>query len=213
MKTRSLVSFISIILGISLVVSVFIFTSHYYVAAEGVSSYAQEFADMQEKHIKAAKQHGSSAAPYKDRAGISHVDDLIKVRSCRTFKVQRMEHGLPYLTAAAKAELERIAQDFRDSCKAKALPVSRLIVTSMLRTEEDVIALKGNNQNAVINSAHLYGTTMDISWAFYQCPNKRADGQAYLSILAEVLRQHRKEGSLLVRHERSQRCFHITVNK
>ncbi|MBR1871970.1 MAG: hypothetical protein IJ795_02035 [Bacteroidales bacterium] len=124
-----------------------------------------------------------------------------------------MEYGQPFLTPAAKEELDRIAGDFHECCKARELPSARLIITSLLRTEDDVGALQKSNSNAVSHSAHMYGTTMDISWSFYQCPIKNADGNAFQSILADILRQYRKEGTLLVRYETSQRCFHITVNR
>ena len=83
----------------------------------------------------------------------------------------------------------------------------------MLRTEEDVQGLREENQNAVEDSAHQYGTTFDISWAHFQSYNKKVDGQEYLSILSDVLRKHRKEGRVFVRYEVRQECFHITVNR
>ena len=198
---------------IAVVSAAIVLRSHRYVTADGNNSYSAEFADMQAKHIKVAKQLGFQTAPLKNNDAVNDVVGLIKVGSCKYFKVSEMKHGAPYLTPVANDGLRRIAKEFYDDCAAKNLPTARLIVTSMLRTEEDVKGLQKHNSNAVSDSPHMYGTTFDISWSYYQTPNRNADGNEYLSVLADVLRKQMKEGLILVRYEKQQRCFHITVCK
>ena len=111
----------------------------------------------------------------------------------------------------AKLELDSIAYDFKQRLIQKGLPSSRLIVTSLLRVSEDVEQLRENNANSVSNSTHLYGTTFDISWNAYQCVSRKAKGEDYLRVLAEVLQEHQKKKKAFVKYETNQRCFHITA--
>lgn len=187
--------------------------SHRYVSAKGNSAYASEFADMQAKHIQAAKRLGFPSAPLNDKKSIRVTAGLTKVKSCKYFKVAEMKYASPYLTPVAKERLYQLSKEFSDACHAQGLPKARLIVTSMLRTENDVQELKKNNKNAVDHSAHMYGTTFDISWSYYQCLQKHVDGNEYLLVLAEILRKNREEGVIFVRYETAQQCFHITINK
>ena len=187
--------------------------AHCYVSSAGNQKLSNEFADMQDKHIAAARKYGFKGAPLKERDDVKDVDGLVPVKSCRFYKVNKMQHGLPYLTPTAKEELAMLARDFQKGCRSRSITPARLIVTSMLRTESDVMALRKENRNAVINSAHRYGTTFDITWAHFQTYNRKVDGQEYLSVLSDVLRKHRDEGKILVRYEVGQDCFHITVNK
>ena len=213
MKRFKLSFCIFILVVLVCVTVVMVFRSHKYVTAEGNSAYSAEYADMQARHIKAAKENGFQSAPLKERKDVRSVTGLVKVGSCRYFKVAEMKYGLPYLTQNAKDRLYKLSKEFYDNCRATGLPPARLVVTSMLRTEEDVKELRKSNQNAVKDTSHGYGTTFDISWSYYQCPRRNVDGNVYLRILAEVLRKDRSEGSIFVRYEKAQRCFHITVCK
>lgn len=190
-----------------------VFRSHRYVTSKGNSAYSAEFADMQVAHIKAAKKLGFKSAPLKGKKDVRATTGLVKVGSCRYFKVGEMKFGSPYLTQTTKDRLHNLSREFYENCRAKGLPSARLVVTSMLRTDEDIKDLQKHNQNAVEDSPHRYGTTFDISWSYFQCPRKDVDGNEYLRILAEVLRKQRKEGAIFVRYEKAQRCFHITVCK
>lgn len=186
---------------------------HNYVSCSGDSSFPAEFNDGQARHIAAAMKYGLREAPLKDRQSVMRVAGLEHLKSCRFYKVNKMRYGMPYLTPSAKEELASLAKDFQKGRSSKSLPRARLIVTSALRTEEDVQDLRKVNLNAVENSAHLYGTTFDISWAHYQSFNKKADGKDYLYVLADVLRKHRKDEKIYIRYETREQCFHITVRK
>ena len=208
-EKKLLISTVVLVIAVAVLVK----GAHSYVSSSGNKKYSTEFADMQGKHKSAAEIYGFKAAPLKEKDEVRNVQGLERVRSCRFYKVNEMKHGLPYLTPSAKEELRSLSRDFQAGCRSKAITPARLIVTSMLRTEEDVQGLREENQNAVEDSAHQYGTTFDISWAHFQSYNKKVDGQEYLSILSDVLRKHRKEGRVFVRYEVRQECFHITVNR
>ena len=213
MKRFKLGFCIFILAALVCVAVVSVFRSHSYVTSKGNSVYSIEFADMQAAHIKAAKKLGFKSAPLKEKKDVLGTTGLVKVGSCRYFKVGEMKYGSPYLTQTTKDRLHNISKEFFENCRAKGLPPARLVVTSMLRTDEDIKELQKQNQNAVQDSPHRYGTTFDISWSYYQCPRRNVDGNEYLRILAEVLRNQRSEGAVFVRYEKTQRCFHITVRK
>ena len=213
MKTPHKIAISLFIMIVTAVATVFVVREHTYVNSSGDPAYSNEFADMQAKHLNAAKRCGVAAAPFKDSNEAGKCADLFPIHSDKTIKVSKMKYGLPYLTGAAKNALMRIAADFQSECREKSLPQARLIVTSMLRTEADVQGLRKQNLNAVAHSAHMYGTTFDIAWSGYQCYDRKADGDMYLIILADVLRKQRKQGCIYVRYEVAQRCFHITAVK
>ena len=94
----------------------------------------------------------------------------------------------------------------------------RLIVTSVLRTQEDVGRLRRFNGNATENSCHLYGTTFDICYNRYETledpngPHRRAVRNDTLKyVLSEVLRDMRQQGRCFIKYEVKQGCFHMTV--
>ena len=100
----------------------------------------------------------------------------------------------------------------------KGIPLHKMIVTSVLRTEEDVHHLRRINGNASEQSCHRFGTTFDISYNRYHTvsPPDEAARRAVRSdslkfILSEVLRDVRAEGLCYVKYEVKQGCFHITV--
>ena len=64
--------------------------------------------------------------------------------------------------------LEDIGRAFYDSLSVKGVPLHKIIVTSVLRTQEDVMRLRRFNGNATENSCHLYGTTLDICYNRYK---------------------------------------------
>jgi ribonuclease HI len=63
----------------------------------------------------------------------------------------------------------------------------------------------GNNVNAVTNSAHLKGKTIDISYVRF------GNNTAQLDALVKALKKMRKEDKCYVKYERTQGCLHITV--
>ena len=93
----------------------------------------------------------------------------------------------------------------------------RLVVSSVLRSEEDVKNLrKSGNPNASDNSAHCYGTTFDIAYTIYDRDNDDACEsfmQPYelTKVLGEVLLDRKKAGKCLVKYEKKEHCFHITA--
>lgn len=177
-------------------------------------AYSRLFADLNEKHIKLAKRVGLSAIP-QTRSDVEHMKkDLVKIEDNEYYIVDELRYSMPYLTPGAAEELMTIAKAFSDSLESKQLLDYKLIVSSVLRTEEDVTRLRrSGNPNASNNSAHCYGTTFDITYVRYHSDDEtEAFMQPYelTKVLGEVLRDQKNATRCLVKYERSEHCFHIT---
>lgn len=182
----------------------------------GHENYSAYFNDMQKRQIGAAQKYG--IAPIKDRAAAEETiksGSLVKVNSCRDYQLAPMGHSIPYLTENAVDILSEIGRNFRDSLDSKGLCDHKIVVTSILRTDEDVERLMKRNNVAVKNSAHRYATTFDISYRNFVPVglNLKVDRGELKKVLAEVLRDLRNEKLCYVRYETSQSCFHITTRR
>ena len=111
-----------------------------------------------------------------------------------------------------------IGQAFFDSLYVKGVPLHKIIVTSVLRSQEDVAKLRRRNGNATENSCHLYGTTFDICYNRYKTvenpdgpPRREVRNDTLKWVLSEVLRDMREEGRCYIKYEVKQGCFHMTV--
>ena len=100
----------------------------------------------------------------------------------------------------------------------KGVPLHKIIVTSVLRSQEDVAKLRRRNGNATENSCHLYGTTFDICYNRYKTvenpdgPHRREVRNDTLKwVLSEVLRDMREQKRCYIKYEVKQGCFHMTV--
>ena len=175
-------------------------------------SYGKVFDDINETHLEKAQAVGLKKIPEK-RDDID-ANLLVKVENTDYLEIDDLRYSVPYLTANAARELNHIAKAFNDSLQRKQFPVYKLVVTSILRTEEDVTRLrKSGNPNASDNSSHCYGTTFDISHSrYYREVETDEFMQPYelTKVLAEVLRDEKNAGRILVKYEKKEHCFHIT---
>lgn len=184
----------------------------------GVYSYRECFPDIQDVQIVAARAHG--VTPVASRADAEkRKSELLYIGANPYYEIDpRMNRSIPYLVPRASHLLEHISRRFLDSLAVKQIPLHKLIVTSVLRTEEDVARLQRYNHNATEQSCHRFGTTFDISYNRFHTvsppggPERRAVRNDSLKfVLSEVLRDAREEGRCYVKYEVKQGCFHITV--
>ena len=175
-------------------------------------SYGKVFNDINETHLEKAQAVGLKKIPEK-RDDID-AKQLVKIENTDYLELDELRYSVPYLTAGAARELNHIAKAFNDSLKRKQLLDYKLVCSSVLRTEEDVNRLrKSGNPNASDNSAHCYGTTFDITYTRYARDEETDEFmQPYelTKVLAEVLRDERNAGRILVKYEKKEHCFHIT---
>ncbi len=178
-----------------------------------VGNLARQFTDLNEAHLTYARRIG--IRPIRSTQDIMRLNHaIVHVKSCNNYKVDRLTHSYPYLVPGAAELLDSIGARFNRKLAERSGGHYRIKVTSLLRTEESVRRLKKGNVNSTSNSAHLYGTTFDISYVDFDeamlNTRKLNDGQLK-NLLAEVLLDLREEGKCLVKYERKQGCFHITA--
>ena len=182
-------------------------------------NYASLFNDQNGVQLKAAARFGIKQ-PLKNRDAADDVKDgLVRIRSNSHYSIAKLTHSIPYLTEGAAELLDMIGKNFLDSLENKGLNPNKIIVTSVLRTQEDIKKLqKSGNPNAVKNSAHCYATTFDIAYAYYDktwfknfrfCES--VEPETLKKVLGEVLRDLRRQKKCYVKYEVKQRCFHITT--
>ena len=184
---------------------------------KGVISYKRSFGDLNDTHMAAAKKIG--VKPIKDRAAAENLSGKVVEIKCGDFyQVDSLTHSIPFLVPKASALLDSIGANFLDSLENKGLNPNQVIVTSVLRTENDVKKLRRVNGNASANSVHMFGTTFDISYKrFYKVedpdgrPMQDVRADTLKLVLAEVLRDLKKKNMCYVKYELKQGCFHITA--
>ena len=177
-----------------------------------VPGYAKTFPDSNHVQIKAAQQWGVS--PVKNRADAEErKDEVVFMGFSPYYAVAHLDASIPYLVPRAAILLQDIGRTFLDSLQVKGLPLHLMVVSSVLRTEQDVARLRQRNKNATEQSCHLYGTTFDINYNVYKPvnPAREIPGDKLKFVLSEVLRDLREEGRCYVKYEVLEPCFHITV--
>ena len=182
-----------------------------------VPSYRVTFPDSQS--VQEVSAHKWGVRPVQNRAEAeSRKAELVYVGSNPYFHVDKLSRSIPYLVPRASTLLQDIGRNFFDSLQVKGVPLHKIIVTSVLRSKDDVAKLQRYNGNATENSCHMYGTTFDICYNRYMTvedpdgPKRRQVGNDSLKwILSEVLRDLREDKQCWVKYEVKQGCFHITV--
>lgn len=182
-----------------------------------VYNFGQSFPDQNDVQLVSAQKWG--VQPVTDRVEAEkRKQDLVYVGSNPFFHVDNLKNSIPYLVPEASVLLQDIGRNFFDSLQIKGIPLHRIIVTSVLRSKEDVEKLRGRNGNATVNSCHLYGTTFDVCYNRYQTvadpdgPARRQVRNDSLKwVLSEVLNDMRKNNRCWIKYEVKQGCFHITL--
>ncbi len=183
----------------------------------GVISYKRSFGDLNDTHLGAAKKIGVRAVASREQAKELE-GKLVEIKPCEAYDMDSLTHSIPYLVPKASALLDTIGYNFLDSLEKKGLNPNQVIVTSVLRSQDDVKRLRRRNVNASAKSAHLYGTTFDLSYRRFTKvedpegrPMQDVSPDTLKLVLAEVLRDLRKADKCYIKYELKQGCFHITA--
>ena len=184
---------------------------------KGVISYKRSFGDLNDTHLAAAKKIG--VKPLQNREAAEKLGGkVVEIKDCKYYQVDSLTHSIPFLVPKASALLDSIGANFLDSLESKGLNPNQIIVTSVLRTNDDVKKLGKRNINASKNSAHVYGTTFDITYKrFHKVedpdgrPMQDVRADTLKLVLSEVLRDLKKKEMCYVKYELKQACFHITA--
>lgn len=170
------------------------------------------FNDSNHVQLEAARAVG--IRPIENDGDIRRLGrDLVRVKSCPEYYLDRLTHSYPYLVPEAARLLSDIGRAFNDSLAARGGGNYRIKVTSVLRTPQTVRRLQRVNVNASGESTHSYGTTFDISYSkfAYDGGGISRDFEDLKNLLGCVLKSMRDHGRCYVKFEAKQSCFHITV--
>lgn len=172
-----------------------------------------QFSDPNPHQLEAAKKYGID--PLDNRSQLDGVKRKLKhIEDCEYYAVDPLTHSVPYLTPEAAKLLKDIGKRFQKKLKKHKMGKHKIIVTSVLRTKEDVRSLMKVNSNAVANSAHCHATTFDLSYRrFKQVDGEKANAAQMKYLLGEVLNELRNKQRCYVRYETKQTCLHITVRQ
>lgn len=182
-----------------------------------VPRFSATFPDSNNVQLEAARLYGVAAVNDREDAE-ARKKELVYIGSNPYYHVDRLRSSIPYLVPRAAMLLNDIGRTFYDSLQIKGIPLHQIIVTSVLRSREDIKKLRNYNSNATENSCHLYGTTFDICYNRYKTvqdpmgPSRRKVRNDTLKwVLSEVLRDMRENRRCYIKYEVKQGCFHITV--
>ena len=207
-------------------------TLHWEPSPDMQARHAAVLNDRNAVQLEAAKRFGLRT-PLETREGAEAATaGLTFIESCDAYTVDSLEYSIPFLTAAAEALVRDIGVSFRDSVRAAGLGDYRIIVTSVLRTVEDVARLRASgNRNAVPNSTHCFATTFDLSYErFYRMANADewmtavrdphdvagivyADPETLTGILVSIVTRLRAQSRCFAIFERGENCIHVTVRR
>ncbi|MDD7462721.1 MAG: DUF5715 family protein [Prevotellaceae bacterium] len=182
-----------------------------------VANFSIAFPDLNDVQLASANKYG--VRPVADRDEAEHRKaGLVYVGASPYYYVEPLKQSIPYLVPRAAVLLHDIGTNFFDSLQVKGIPLHKMIVTSVMRSKQDIASLRTRNGNATENSCHQYGTTFDIGYNRYitvNAPNgpaRRAVRNDTLKwVLSEVINDLRKNERCYVKYEVKQGCFHITV--
>ena len=178
-------------------------------------NYNREFNDLNDLHIISAIKNGINPLETRDDT-IHQLKELVRLpEELELYTSYNITHSIPYLVPSAAKLFVDITQAFRDSLYSKELPLYKLTLTSITRTDDDIVRLTKRNINASNNSAHRYGTTFDVSWKRFDKVDHGDQNELLPErlklVLAQVLFDMKKNERCYIKHERKQACFHITV--
>ncbi|CAN5635590.1 hypothetical protein BH23GEM10_BH23GEM10_02440 [soil metagenome] len=194
------------------------------------------------EHLQRARALGVTVTAASPVEALVAADRLVEIEdSTELWIVRRLTHSAAYVTPDAYILLRRIGTRFQQKMSELGLPAYRLEVTSVLRTPEDQARLRTTNANAAAGeSAHQYGTTLDIAYNSYAAPaepdpevdvagaewlQSRLEriGAAMLetaaarksrelqAILGAVMIELQSAGDVMVTLERQQPVYHFTL--
>jgi hypothetical protein len=178
-------------------------------------SFSRRLNDKIVDYSAAAKLRGVKVSRNeKELKSRTSAGDLVRVKSCKSYTIEKMTFSYPYVTGNSKILIDEIARRLREKASQKGLNGVKFYITSMTRKTDNVRSLRRYNVNASANSPHLYGNAFDISykrfvarkWTLTNC-----DKKFLKEALAEVIWQLRSEKKCWATYEKIQNCFHVVA--
>lgn len=181
--------------------------------------------DNNDLHLESARKMGvtpyQTNAEFEENAKSNTIKGkLDKIEDSETYKLKNLTHSYPYLVPEAADLLDEIGERFNKKLDEMEIDPHFMMISSVFRTYESQYGLGKRNGNATKKlSAHLFGTTFDISYKEFLPEHGMSAPEGYCRHdmlrhpLAEVLTEMSEEGRCRVVREVRQACYHITVSK
>jgi len=133
--------------------------------------------------------------------------ELVKLYSGNDYIVLNMIDSKPYVDPKCVELLNNLSLKYRQRCLDSNISYFPFAISSGTRSKESVKRLieKRKNPNAIRNSAHLRGKTIDIRYDNFGGKEKQ------LSLFTAVLKEMKDDNKCFVKFEKNG-CLHITVN-
>lgn len=129
---------------------------------------------------------------------------LVKIKTTENYIVEHMDASLPAMLPKGITFLNKLSRAYRALCVQKSVEYVPFRITSATRSKKSVQGLMKDNGNAIENSAHLKGKTIDITYL----TSKKHVKQKGLFIKA--LSKLKEDGLCYVKYEVQMKCLHIT---
>ncbi|MFM7015213.1 MAG: DUF5715 family protein [Bacteroidota bacterium] len=162
------------------------------------------FPDDVATHEKALK--ANVIKPQKELSDLDQLKSkgiLKELKTNDNYIVAEMDFAKPLVIPKVDLFLNELVALYKT--ELKELDYVRFEITSATRSRRSVRQLAGNNVNAITNSAHLKGKTIDISYVRFD------SNTAQLKALIQALKKMRENNKCYVKYEKEQGCLHITV--
>ncbi len=137
--------------------------------------------------------------------------ELVFIENSDYYFVDTMYYSYSFLVPKAKNLLDTIGERFHRKLENTGLECTRFTLTSMLRTTSSIKRLRRWNRNSIKNSAHLHGTTFDVSYRSFISSKELSPAEIlYLGdVLGKVIYDLRREQKCYATYETWQTCFHV----
>lgn len=178
------------------------------------ASYAWRLSDSLEQYWEHSAKEGISELRFvREIGGMVRNGKLVAVEPTATYAVDTMRYSFPFAVPKTRQLIDTIADRFSKKLINTDLYGAKLVVTSVLRTKSSVARLRRHNRNAIRRSAHLHGTTFDLSYSSYEFkrPLSLAEADHLREVLALTLFELRAEQKCWVTYEIYQTCFHVVT--
>ncbi len=177
--------------------------------------YALELTDKVKHYLEESYLNGTRVTlrSKKDIYQLLKEEKLVRIEENEYYCLDTMYYSYPFLTLKSKLLLDTIGEIFQRKLENTGLECTRFTITSMLRTTNSIARLRKWNRNSIQNSAHLHGTTFDISYkTFFASRDLTPIECNYLAdALAKTIWELRCEKKCWATYETWQTCFHVVV--
>jgi hypothetical protein len=130
---------------------------------------------------------------------------LQRIETNENYIVESLHYSEPLLLPKAVNFLDHLSAIYKNNCIKRGIQYIPFTISSATRSIQSVDELMDDNDNAIENSPHLHGKTIDIKYSAF---NKNTE---QLKVFTTTLLSLKNKNKCFVKYERNG-CLHTTVN-